>query len=123
MLSEYDPRYLELWRDASTRTINIPLESRQAAITMRHRLYRCRKDMEAEKHQYAEAAAKVSISIIATNKAGEPHKFSTLARLPGGPQAENHFKWSLQLDNTDKIFDDALAKVGYAVPEAPNRDD
>lgn len=119
-LSEYDPRYLTLWRDASIKPISVPLDTRMSAVTMRHRLYKCRKDMETEKHPYFEAASKVSISIIATDRSGQAHKFSTIQRLPG---PEGSFKWSLLLDNTDKVFDDALAKVGYAVPEAPDLDD
>lgn len=115
-LSDYDPRYLELWRDGAVKPVRVPQKNRQAAVAMRHRLYRCRKEMEKEKHPYSEQAGKVSISIVGTGPDGLDHRFSTVARLP---HPEEKMKWSLLLDNTDSVFDEALAEAGYEVPEAP----
>lgn len=118
-LSEYDPRYVELWRDGAIKPVRVPQKDRRAAVVMRHRLYRCRKAMMEEKHPYADLAAKVSISVIGVDDAGVEHKFSTLDRLP---VPEHKLKWHLRLDNTDAGFDEALSAAGYAVPEAPNLD-
>lgn len=115
-LSDYDPRYLELWRDGAIKPVRVPQKNRQAAVAMRHRLYRCRKEMEREKHPYSEAAGKVSISIIGVDSAGVDHKFSTVARLPC---PEGQLRWQLLLDNADAVFDEALAEAGYDIPEAP----
>jgi len=119
-LADYDPRYLELWRDGSVKPVRVPQKNRQAAIVMRHRLYRCRKEMVKADHPYAEMAGKVSISVIGVDPAGVEHKFSTIQRLPC---PEGKLKWLLLLDNADAVFDEALSDAGYGVPEAPTLDD
>lgn len=115
-LSDFDPRYLELWRDGAVRPVRVPQKDRKAAVTMRHRLYRCRSEMVKEKHEYADQAGRVSISIVGVGPDNVEHRFSTVGRLPY-PEAQ--MKWALLLDNTDATFDEALTQAGYVVPEAP----
>lgn len=118
--ADYDPRFLQIWRDASISPRRITMADRHSAINLRHRLYRLRKDMEREAHPYYSAAAKVSISVVGKDKEGKEHRFSSKGSFKVD---ETDLKWFLLLDNADAVFEDSLTKSGYAVPEAPDLGD
>jgi hypothetical protein len=55
---------LEIWSSAGTDQILLPVMSRAEAMSLRHRLYRIRAAMKAQRHPYYERAAGATISLI-----------------------------------------------------------
>ena len=110
--SDYEPRYLELWRDAAAKEIALPMQSREDAFSFRHRLYRCRLAMKAENHPWYELAKTVSVSIQAQEDGGWNGLSGKETIKPGSPLR-------LLLRNPDQRFSQALADAGYEPPKAP----
>ena len=118
--SDFDPRFLELWRDGGTRRVVLPMVDVDSAIALRHRLYRCRQQMKKEKHPFYELASRAAISVIAVLKDKSEKLFSSKKSTPIDP--EQVLEWIMAIQPADTRFDEALAAVGYKVPEPPSLD-
>lgn len=114
--SDFEPRYLELWRDAAAAAVRIPVPSKQDAFAFRHRLYRCRLAMKAEKHEWYELARGVTASIIEVAPDGKE-------RAVSGKEPETaNASYIVLMRNPDQRFAEALMAAGYEPPKAPSLD-
>lgn len=125
-ISNYDPRYLDLWRDGGTKGVELVLD-KPAAVALRHRLYRLRAAMKAESHPWFETAERASISIVFSNaEAAEWVAYSTdkqaakaCAERGWKPEA---LQWKLSIQPPDSRFDKVLENAGYKLDEPPGLD-
>lgn len=107
-VSNYDPRWPEIWKDAALSSEGITLRgrSRSFCTTLRARLYRLRKEMQAEKHPNVELANKVTICAP--------------FQVEGSVDPEK--SWAITLRKSEAEYEDLLKDAGYDVPAAPNLD-
>ena len=129
-LSDYDPRMIEVWREAATRPQGVVLpflepggdseEARKKAITQRHRFYRLRKELERNKHPAAIAAGQCKIQVRLTTKDGKHIYPSKLVNW----DPKNIIAVDLHFisHNADAALDKALKAVGVKTQEAPSLD-
>lgn len=103
-LSKYSPLMLEAWRTATLENVKLPVGGRAEATTLRHALYRCRKDMKLAKHDLADMLDRVTISILE-----EPS--------PSGSPV-----WFVVMKPAETTFDNAFKAAGIKMPDAPDFD-
>ena len=60
-VSSYDPRWLNVFRDAASREVLLKMDDIKTAVNLRQKLYRLRKAMEKEKHPFFPLAVRVDI--------------------------------------------------------------
>lgn len=124
--SNYDPRYLELWRDGGTKGVELKM-GKAEAVALRHRLYRLRAAMKAENHPWYSAAERAAISILFTGSGSESWQaYSTdkqveriCAALGWKPE---ELEWKLSINAPDSRFDKILEGAGYKQDEPPGLD-
>lgn len=118
-VEDYDPRWLQLWRDASEREIELPIESRQRAVNLRQRLYILRQAMKAQGHPFSDAAQKAKITIEFLS--GSRWLTYTNDKAMKGLVAS---EWRLRMIPHDQDYDSMLERAGYKkAPQAPNQPD
>lgn len=71
-VANYDPALLEFWRAAYKGEIPVELDNAKDAFRLRTRLYRLRKDMQAERHPDWHLAKKASIRLEGATLTGHP---------------------------------------------------
>lgn len=114
-LSNYDARWLEVLRDAGTKEKLISFDRYEDAVALRHMLYRIRGDMQREKHEWYDRAAKVKMSITFTLPDGSFKSFVSKKATPI-PEGTKQFHLRLVPDKFSEILD----KEGYKIPEQPD---
>jgi hypothetical protein len=128
-VKDYDQRLVQLWLDASRTKGGIHLDFTDttrpdgglgAAVTQRHKMYRLRKEMQREHHEFAAHASKCKISTRVLLKSGEIILFSRLRHwtLDQIKKIELH----IISNDEDSVLDKALKTAGYDTPKAPSFD-
>lgn len=118
-VKDFDPRYLQLWKDSSIHEVVLPVTTREQAINFRQRLYLLRKAMRAEAHPAADAAAKAKIK-IEYFYSGEWVTYTNDRAMEKAGSRGKLLEWRLRMIPYDQSFDEVLEKAGYGVPEAPD---
>src|SRR5678816_866086 len=124
-VKDYDQRLVQLWYDASKTPggkyldftdFKRPDSGLGPAITQRHKMYRLRKEMERERHDFAAHAAKCKISTRIHLKNGTLILYS---RNVHWTQDEvKKIELHIISNDEDAIMDKALKDAGYGVPKA-----
>lgn len=96
-LTSFAPELKQAWVEASTREVKINLGSRQAATSLRHRLYKLRTALAEAGDPLFESAQYATIRIY--------------------PEAND--TWTVILEPADSTYKDALARAGLGTPEVP----
>lgn len=118
--SNFDPRYLEIWRDGGTTGVSLPMPDLGSGVNVRQRLYRLRDAMKKEKHPWYEVAERATISLNITFKDGFKARYqmnkqiNKLIEEHGQPTAIH-----LEIQPPDSRFDEVLTKAGYKLSEPP----
>lgn len=121
--ANFDPRYLEIWRDGGTTGVSLPMPDVGSAVNVRQRLYRLRDAMKKEKHPWFEAAERATISINFTFKDGAKARYQMnkqLAKLIA--EHGEPIVIALEIQPPDNRFNDVLEKAGYKLSEPPPLD-
>ncbi len=118
--SDYEPRFLEIWKDGATKRVAIPVDSVNAAVSLRQRLYRMRQEMKRENHPLYLTAKRggISIQIHYTNKT--TLLFSNKKVTPVNEAIVDRVE--LVIQPQDNAFDDALEAAGYKLSAPPSLD-
>lgn len=96
-LTSFAPELKQAWVEAATREVKINLGSRQAATSLRHRLYKLRTALAEANDPLFESAQYATIRIY--------------------PEADG--TWTIILEPADSNYKEALARAGLGAPEAP----
>jgi hypothetical protein len=121
-VKNFDPRFLQLWRDASLKEIVLPVDKREQAINFRQRRYFLRKSMKAEGHAFADAATKVTIR-VEYRAIGSPDWIAYTNNRAMSKICVNSTSAAWRLRMIPYGYDAILERAGYKVPEAPDRPD
>lgn len=102
-LSSYSPLLLQVWRDALTKTINIPVDTYAQGVSLRQRLYSLRAAMKEEHHADYPGASRISLFI----------------------REDSNKKWHLVAEHADGAFNKLLGEAGIDDPslDPPNLDE
>jgi hypothetical protein len=112
-VKDFNQLYLRLWRDASLKPVELLVDSREQAVSFRHRLYQCRKAMKAEGHPFSDSAQKAKITI--EFQSGNEWVTYANDKAMNGRDAS---AWRLRMMPRDGGFDAMLERAGYKAPEA-----
>lgn len=96
-LSSFGPELKQAWVEAATREVKITLPTRQAATSLRHRLYKLRTALAEAGDPLFESAQYATIRVL--------------------PEADG--SWTIILEPADSAYKAALAAAGLGAPEAP----
>lgn len=96
-LAKYSPLMIEAWRKATIETVTLPVADKAEATTLRHRLYRCRKDMKVAQHELAATTDRVTITIT-----------------------EQKGQFFVVMTPAENTFDEAFKAAGLTIPDAPD---
>ena len=118
--SDYEPRFLEIWKDGATRKVAIPVDSVNAAVSLRQRLYRMRQEMKREGHPLYQTAKRGGISIQIKYTNNTILLFSNKKVTPVNETLVD--KVELVIQPQDNAFDDALEAAGYKLVAPPSLD-
>lgn len=96
-LSKYSPLMIEAWRKACLDPVELPVSTKPEATSLRHRLYKCRKDIKAARHEIADMTDRVTITI---EQRGD--------------------LWWVVMNPAEANYDETFRKAGITMPEAPD---
>lgn len=113
-LESYDPRWLELLRDAGRAEMTILVDDVNEGVTLRALLYRIRGEMQKAKHPDYTAASRVKISVVMEGHSGSKKSFVSRKATPV-PEDLKSVYLLLTPDKFSKILD----TQGYKIPEEP----
>lgn len=102
-LAKYSPLMIEAWKTATLENVRLPVGSRAEATTLRHALYRCRRDMKLAKHELADMTDRVTISIVEE-------------------QSPKGSVWFVLMKPAETTFDASFKAAGITMPDAPDFD-
>lgn len=123
-VKDFDPRLLELWRDAAHREVLLPTETREKAVNFAQRLYMLRKAMRLESHEWVDAANKVIVRKESLHpETGEWCAYAVESAHQKKYPDVKWKAWRVKMTAQDNSHEQILAAAGYSVPEAPSLDD
>ena len=115
--TEYDQRYIEIWKDGGLRPVHLKMESVNAAVTLRQRLYRCRQEMKKDKHELYDTAKRAAISLRIIYK---DRWFNFVSRKVTPYSEAEIERVELIVQPVDDAFDSALEGAGYKLERPPS---
>lgn len=113
-VSDFDPRYIDIWKDSGTKRVVIPMPSVDAAVNLRQRLYRLRSAMKKEGHAMYETARRAVASI----RISYSDKVMLFSNKKSTPLPADTYKVDLVVQPEGDIYNEALAEAGYRLPES-----
>lgn len=122
-VSNYDPLWLDVLRDAGTKEVIFPFPNLQEAQTLRQKLYRLRHAMNEEDHPYKTLANKVAMRVVYVLSDGTQKTYVNNKQTPPPGELKLYDKKKrlapilLILKPQDLDYADLLADAGYTVPD------
>jgi hypothetical protein len=112
-VKDFNPRFPEIWRDASLNEIVMPMDSHGQAVHFRQQLNICRKAMKAEGHQFSGAAQKAKVKI-------EYQSRNQWFASTNNKDMEDRVAsaWRLRMMPRDGGFDAMQERAGHKAPVA-----
>lgn len=117
-ISDFDPRLIDVFKDASTKEVIFPIGELQRANSMRQTFYRLRKAMRKEGHALTEMANRVSVLVIM--KVKSTGKEISFANYKTTPVPDEPFDVFMRLYPIGFKYDSLLKEAGYEIPPMPN---
>lgn len=100
-LAKYSPLMIEAWRKACLEPVHLPVETKAEATSLRHRLYKCRVDIRATRHEIADMTERVTISIEERSGLDGP-------------------LWYVVMNPAEANYDATFKAAGITMPDAPD---
>lgn len=117
-ISDFDPRLIDVFKDASTKEVIFPMEELARANSLRQTFYRLRKAMRLEKHALTEMANRVSVLVIMRIKSSG--KEISFANYKTTPLPEEPYDVFMKLYPIGFKYDSLLKEAGYEIPPMPS---
>lgn len=97
-LESYAPEMIEVWKKAATKPVYIKLDSHNACVRLRQKLYRLRRELQKNQHEAAASANRAVIRILI--------------------DADNNHIVAIEPEGLE--FEKAIAEAGIVVPKEPD---